>query len=286
MSEYVRRASLRLGLAAVAAIVAVAGTATPAAAAVDLLTARDAESFAKLQRKLGGQIGLAVSPLGKGQRVESVGSLTRAIAWSTSKVPVAMAVVAAGGADRRAGDLRAAITASDNAAAERLFASLGSPATAAAAATRQVSLAGDARTKIQSRRLRGGFTPFGQTSWPVADQARFVAGMPCTKAGPAILKLMGQTVSGQRWGLGAIDRSAALKGGWGPGSEPGVDGGYIDRQMGIVHVGGRRVAVSMISRPADGSHETGTRNLSAIARWLKDPGHLDVGGVAGGPRCP
>jgi hypothetical protein len=273
------RSSLVPLLAAACALAATASTAS----AADLLSARDQASFGKLQSQLGGSIGLAVSPLGKGQSVERVGSLKSAIAWSTSKVPVAMAVVAAGRSGQQSANLRAAITASDNAAAERLWSSLGSAKSAASAADRQLRGAGDKSTQVQSQRLRSGFTPFGQTVWTVADQARFAAGMTCLKAGRAVLDLMGQTVSSQRWGLGRIDSGAKLKGGWGPGSEPGVNGGYIDRQLGVVHVGGRRVAVALISRPADGSHEAGTRNLTAIAKWAAS--HLDTRGLPGGPSC-
>lgn len=265
-------------------VAALATAAVPTtASAADLLSAGDAKSFQKLQAELGGTIGLAASPLGKGQAVERVGSLSTGIAWSTSKVPVAMAVIAAGHRSRQSSNLRQAITASDNAAAERLWSSLGSGGPAAQAATRQLRNAGDRNTTMESQRLRSGYTPFGQTQWALADQARFVAGMPCLKAGKAVLDLMGQTISAQRWGLGQIDSGAQLKGGWGPGSRPGVDGGYLDRQMGIVTVGGRRVALTLASLPADGSHETGTRNLTAIAKWAKD--HLDTRDVARAPSC-
>jgi len=35
-------------------------------------------------------------------------------------------------------------------------------------------------------------------------------------------------------------------------------------------IAGNPLAVTVANRPADGSHQTGTRNLSAIARWLAD----------------
>lgn len=273
-----RRLAAALALAAVGSAGAVGS-----AHGADLLSARDAASFRTLQARLGGRIGLAVSPLGKGRPVERIGSLTRGVAWSTSKVPVAMAVIAAGGSRRQASDLRAAIAASDNAAAERLWSSLGGGSTAARAATRQLRGAGDRHTVVQSERLRGGFTAFGQTSWTVADQARFAAGLPCLSAGRAVLRLMGRTVRSQRWGLGRVDGAAQLKGGWGPGHRPGVDGGYLDRQLGIVSVRGTPIAVSIASLPGDGRHDTGTRNLTTIARWAVD--HVDVRGVPAQPDC-
>ena len=233
-----------------------------------ILSAADRASFEQLAARLGGESGLAVSGLGLGQRVERVGSLRSAAAWSTAKVPVAMAVINAGGQTAAQGDLTAAITASDNAAAERLWASLGSPQAAANAATEQLRAAGDRRTIIESRRLRSGFTAFGQTAWALTDQTRFTAGLACSAAGSQVLELMGEVSSGQRWGLGDAGVPAQLKGGWGPGSQPGASGGYLDRQMGVLTIDGTPLAVTIATRPADGSHETGTRNLSAIARWF------------------
>ena len=105
-------------------------------ASQDVLSPADRISFARLQTRLGGRIGLAVSGLGEGQKVQRLGSLDSVIAWSTSKVPIAMAVYDAGLADSQRANLRAAITASDNAAAERLWAALGGGTQAAAGGRR------------------------------------------------------------------------------------------------------------------------------------------------------
>jgi hypothetical protein len=45
-----------------------------------------------------------------------------------------------------------------------------------------------------------------------------------------------------------------------------VSGGYLDRQMGVMVIRGKPLAVTIAAKPADGSHGTGTRNLTAIAR--------------------
>ncbi len=194
-----------------------------------------------------------------------------------------MAVIAAGQGRAQRQDLVQAITASDNAAAERLWRSLGSGRTAARAADAQLRAAGDRQTRIESRRLRAAFTPFGQTTWTLGNQARFTAGMSCTTAGRQVLRLMGQVVAGQRWGLGAAGVAAQLKGGWGPGTLPGVNGGYIDRQMGVITVQDRQLAVTLASRPASGSHDTGLRNLTTLARWVV--GHVDVRRLSTRARC-
>jgi len=75
-------------------------------------------------------------------------------------------------------------------------------------------------------------------------------------------------VSGQRWGLGSAGVPAQFKGGWGPGTQPGSAAGWLDRQIGVITIHGRPLAVAIATARADGSHDTGTRNLTAIARWI------------------
>jgi hypothetical protein len=192
-----------------------------------------------------------------------------------------MAAIAAGTATR--GALTRAITASDNAAAETLWQGLGGGEQAAAAATEQVRAAGDGTTEIQSQALRSGFTAFGQTVWTLGDQVTFTAGLPCSSEGRKVLGLMGRTIAAQRWGLGSTSWSASIKGGWGPGSEPGEAGGYIDRQMGILTSGGRQLAVTIMTRPAGGTHEAGTANLTRIARWVVQ--HVSKAGLPSEASC-
>jgi hypothetical protein len=273
------------GIAAVTALALMySGTVASLAAAArhDLLTKADRASFDALRRSLGGDSGLAVSPIGKGQPVRFLGTLRSVVAWSTSKVPVAMAVIDGGGKREHASDLRQAITASDNAAAERLWSSLGGGTKAAAAAQAEVRAAGDSHTRIESRRLRAGFTPFGQTLWSLTDQARFTAGMTCVSSGRQVLGLMGQVIPAHHWGLG-VRSNANFKGGWGPGSQPGSNGGYIDRQMGTATVGGKQIAIAIATRPADGSHKSGTAHLTAIAKWVYS--HVDVRSAPLRPTC-
>jgi hypothetical protein len=249
-----------------------------------ILSSNDRAGFRRLAASLGGEHGLAVSGVGPGRRVELAGSLRTGVAWSTSKVPVAMAVIAAGGRQAQQQDLTQALTASDNAAALRLWATLGSDRAAARAANEQLRQAGDQHTEVEYRRLRGpDYTPFGQTRWALSDQARFTAGLACLSAGAEVLGLMNQVVPDQRWGLGAAAVDVQFKGGWGPGSEPGVNGSYLDRQMGVITIAGKPLAVAIATRPADGSHETGTANLTTIARWLV--AHANVRAVPRRPRC-
>lgn len=230
-----------------------------------LLSAADKTSFNKLARKLGGTSGVALKAAGVPGKVAVAGTLRTGVAWSTIKTGIAAATFASGTPDARTKNLlRRAITASDNAAAEQLWSNLGAPTTAGSKVTAQLRAAGDDNTTVQTQRVRSGFTAFGQSQWSLASQVRFTSGLPCLSAGKKVLDLMGQVVSDQRWGLGSAGVPAAFKGGWGPGSS----GGYLVRQMGILTIHGRPVAVTIATLPGDDSFGTGTANLTKIAAWV------------------
>jgi type II secretory pathway pseudopilin PulG len=227
-----------------------------------------ATKFAALERRLGGANGISVVPVGPNGQVRGWGSLTSAVAWSTIKVPLGVAAVRADGGHPSTiteSLLRRAITQSDNAAAESLWARLGSSATAASAVAAVLRDAGDSQTRVQARRVRAGYTPFGQTVWPLARQAQVAGHLPCLHATGPVLTAMGQVVPSQRWGLGRM-AGARYKGGWGPDT----DGRYLARQFGILALPqGGQIAVAIATRPADGSFTTATAHLDAIASWLQ-----------------
>lgn len=231
-----------------------------------------AKRFASLERQLGGSSGIAWLAAGAGSGAAGeptvVGSLTSGVAWSTSKVPIAVAVVQQGASSSDRADVRAAMTVSDNDAARRLWARLGDGATASAKATRVLRASGDRTTKLESRTLLSGFTPFGQTAWSLDGQVRFMAGVGCTRAGRDVLEQMSNVTSSQRWGLGRLGERPKFKGGWGPATRPGVSSGYLNRQLGLVSLRGQQYAVAIMSVPASGSHEAGTANLDRIAQWF------------------
>jgi hypothetical protein len=243
-----------------------------------LISAADRASFKRLAAELLGEEGVAITTLA-GTPVAKLGSVDGGVAWSTGKVPVAMAAIAAGTA--KDSDLRAAITASDNAAAERLWSGLGGGNRAASAATAQLRAAGDTATAIEGDRIRSGYTAFGQTNWKLADQARFVAGMACSEPGSQVLELMGQVSSGQSWGLGDTGLPARFKGGWGPGITPGSGDGWLERQMGILTIKGKPIVVTIASTGP--GHEADTITLSRIATWVAE--HVDPSGAPMRPSC-
>lgn len=215
---------------------------------------------------------IALVPVG-GNEPELIGDDAGLVAWSTIKVPLALAAVRAE-AVLPANTINQAISASDNDAAMRLWRSLGEPAQAGPAVEEVLRDAGDKRTQVQAEQTRAGYSPFGQTVWRVVDQARFVAGLPCLPAATKVTRPMGEVVDGQRWGLGLVDGSR-YKGGWGPTAK-----GYVVRQTGLVPTGdGGQLAVAMAARTA--GHPEGTAIMDELTRALAP--HLDemTGGSCG-----
>lgn len=220
-----------------------------------------AADFDELQRATAATIGLVVTPVGNDSPSLQLGDWTSVgPAWSTIKVPLAIASI-----NNQTSDIdliTAAITQSDNAAAEQLWADLGEPGAAAAEVEEVLADAGDP-TRVQSQRVRPEFSAFGQTRWPLARQADFLSTAVCDPRNVSIVELMGQITAGHSWGLGTLPASK-FKGGWGPS----VDGSYLVRQIGVVETPSGRAAVAMAATPDSGRFDDGTAALTAAARWL------------------
>ncbi|MGV8875863.1 MAG: hypothetical protein ACOH2Q_25310, partial [Rhodococcus sp. (in: high G+C Gram-positive bacteria)] len=221
-----------------------------------------AAEFAALESTVGGSIGLALVPVGGGAATV-LGSWLSGVAWSTAKVPLALAALRHGG-DEVLADATAAIERSDNAAAESLWGSLGDQGTAGAAVESVLRQGGDAATTVQQERIRPEFSAFGQTEWSTQDQAAFAAGLSCIPDAAAVIEMMSSVVPEQHWGLGQLS-DAAFKGGWGPS----VEGGYDVRQIGIVTTVAGRVGVAIAAQPDSGSFADGTAMLDAVGGWLE-----------------
>lgn len=234
-------------------------TVTPAATTTGADTL--ASSFARLADSQPGRLSVAVTAVGGAREPVVLGTLGSPVAWSTSKVPIAIAVERTERASALRSTMRRAITASDNDAAETLWQSLGSSEQAAAATDAVLRDYGDTSTRTQSQRVRPPYTAFGQTRWSLADQARFAGTLPCRSEAAPVYSAMHQVVADQRWGLGTIP-GARFKGGWGPSSS-----GYLVRQFGVFETPTGQVAVAIaVEAP---SFEQGTAMLARTARWLQ-----------------
>jgi hypothetical protein len=211
------------------------------------------KSFRELSGSLPATVGVAI--VSATRRPVSLGAWSSGVAWSTSKVPLAIAAVRAGSASRD--QLFGTIARSDNAAAEELWSQLGDPA--AQLVQSVIREAGDPTTVVESRRLRDEYTPFGQTVWSLADQARFAAGLSRVAGAVEILELMRSLSVEHRWGLAA--KGFAAKGGWGPG----VSGDYLVRQFAVVS---GTAGVALAAEVGNGGYQAGVDVVNALADWI------------------
>ena len=215
-------------------------------------------SFEQLSTALPADVGIAIA---RPDRTYSLGRWTSGVAWSTIKVPLAIAALRADSS--RAQDLVVkAITESDNPASDQLWSQLGNPADAARKVQLIVGECGDAVTVVESRRLRRGFTAFGQTQWTLQRQARFAAQLSLIPEATTVIDLMRHLVISQRWCLAA--KGIAAKAGWGPG----VNGEYLVRQFGIVPTQSGQWGVALAAETHDGKFETGVEVVNALTDWL------------------
>jgi hypothetical protein len=217
--------------------------------------ARLEKSFQELSGDLPANVGVAIAS--GSRRPVCFGSWSSGVAWSTSKVPLAVAAMRAGSASRD--QIFATIARSDNAAAERLWSRLGDPA--AQLVESVIREAGDLTTVVESRRLRAEYTPFGQTRWSLADQARFAAGLSRVPDATEIIELMRNLSTEHQWGMAA--KGFAAKGGWGP-----ADGGdYLVRQLAIVS---GTVGVALAAEVGNGGYQAGVDIINSLADWVAD----------------
>ena len=219
-------------------------------------------SFEEMAKTLpAGDVGIAVSG---GAQPRTFGSWSTGTAWSTIKVPLAIAALRKDShLDQRL--IVRAIANSDNDAAEQMWATLGAPTEAAQAVQAVLAQGGDTTTTVQSQRVRPPYTAFGQTDWPQAQQARFAFALPCLDSASTapVIDQMHRLDAEQLWGLAALD-SAAAKGGWGP--QP--DGGYLVRQLAVVTNESGTSGVALAAKPVDGKFATGIAILDKLGAWV------------------
>lgn len=220
-------------------------------------------AFTSLTDSLDAIVGIAIEAVGGQQRPLTLGDWTSGPAWSTMKVPLVIAALREEDPPVVTHAMTAAITQSDNNAAESIWEGLGDTVTAAEKVEAVLQEAGDP-TVVQSQKVRPGFTAFGQTDWKLADQVRFLAKSACDSRNDLVFDLMGEIEAGQRWGLAALPNSR-YKGGWGPSPT----GSYLVRQMGLAPTPGGMVAIAIAVQPTSGAFDDGVTAISSIGAWIQ-----------------
>jgi hypothetical protein len=200
--------------------------------------------------------GLAIGPLAGGP-IETRGELRESRAWSTMKVPVIVAAIAAGRADWEA--VEAAITRSDNDAASRLWEELDDGAAEVEAVLRQ---AGDHETALERKPDPRGWSSFGRTVWSLPAAVRFYGALArgellASADTERILAAMCRIVPEQRWGLGAMHPPIPFKGGWGPCESP--QRGYEVIQVGVA--GPTVIAIAARAQDPDAAKRLASKHV-------------------------
>ncbi|WP_245921507.1 hypothetical protein [Nocardia nova] len=225
-----------------------------------------AADFTALRPSLDGHAGMAIMAVG-GQRTAQMGDWTTGPSWSTMKVPLTLAVLRTNG-NTSTYQMSAAITESDNSAADGLWQALGAPDAAAKAVQAVLREGGDTTTTVPATRSRAEYSAFGQADWSLADQVRWASRLPCLPDADTVTTLMGKVVWGQQWGLGHLDNTR-FKGGWGP--DP--SGNYLVRQFGLLTTPNGDVAISLAAQATSGTFDDGTQILNKMAGLITK--HLD-----------
>lgn len=274
------------------------GSFHPAATVDSVLRPGADGSFARLRASLPGSVDVSLAPLGRGSAV-LLGDDVAANGWSTTKVPVLVALLRARGPagliPTEQGWARLAITQSDNQSILDLFSDLetleGGLTGASDFVQQLFRNAGDTQTIVATAPPpAGAITTFGQTQWAPSEAVKFFTALArgCLLPGSAsdyVLGLMQNIEPSESWGLGSAGFGVpvAFKGGWGP--EP--SGSYLVRQSGIIDPGSSRgVAVSIVAYPPAGgdSFGTGTQMLTQTAQWLRQEVLLRSRPAVGCPR--
>ncbi|WP_433759779.1 hypothetical protein [Nocardia sp. CA-135398] len=225
-----------------------------------------AAGFQELQLSVHAKLGMAIMPVG-GEKMVTFGDWTTGPAWSTMKVPLVIA------AQRKSSTsssyaATAAITQSDNVAADTLWQSLGTGQEAAKAVEVVLREGGDTKTTVPAAKTRSDASAFGQADWALTEQVRFASRLPCLQQSSNVIDLMEQITSSQRWGLGELS-NAEFKGGWGPDTS----GSYLVRQFGLIEGPGGRIAVAVATQPDSGALTEGISILDKLATMISQ--HLD-----------
>lgn len=211
----------------------------------------------KVGAQYGGSLGVAIDD---GTSKAQAGELTTGPAWSTIKVPIALAAAAKSTANPA--QVTSALEASDNNAVAGLWSALGSPSQAAQETQDQIQALAKA-PKVLSQKARPEFSAYGQTQWPLADQAEFGFQVQCAAHADAVTAHMGKVAADQRYGLGQLS-GAHYKPGWGPNES----GQYLVREFGYVPGPKGSVGVSIAAQASDGTYASGQQMLTALAKQV------------------
>ncbi len=248
------------------------------------------EELKKIETDTGHKVGAAVSATGNtdASQVQVGGSWTGGRAWSTIKVPLAIAAAQKNASTGQVTEpygtscnpglssaINLAITKSDNCAAWWLWEALGGDnSSAAQTVTDVIKSGGDSSTTVASTKgSKTGLTS-GTTSWSLVGQAIFAANIASIKNSGEVMTQMKTHNAGD--GSSGLNKytSAMTKGGWGS-----TDGDGATRQLGVVKLGSGKCSAIAIGTNASSNFGILDRIVTAIKNHESD---LPSGSCPGG----
>lgn len=191
------------------------------------LEAAMAHLVEEVEEEFGATVSLAVVDSKRDYLAGSDGSEP---AWSTIKVPIAIAALR-DGADEELVD--AAIKESDNDAALALWNQVEWAEGSAQHSIEELLDSFDSEVSMDEA--------FGMSTWKVKDQARFASHLGCIPEAEYVYGAMREIVDWQKWGLSGLD-GVHSKGGWGLDED---DGEYTSRQIGVMPVDGGEIGIAL-----------------------------------------
>ena len=239
------------------------------------------EALERFEASKGVRAGIAVAPTnGDASSVTSWGSWPGGRAWSTIKVPLAIAASnhsggtlsgsgypygACSAASSVNSAIASAINSSNNCSAWNLWQYLGGNSSTAANAVMNTLKAGkDTSTVVPSSPTGGGLTS-GQANWSIANQALFAANIASVPDHHYTFSQMGTHSGGDNSGLYTVFPGSRTKSGNSGASATATD--TITRQFGIIAIGGGQCsAVALGVNGGSGSNFDWLTELAGIVK--------------------
>ncbi|MHA2787736.1 hypothetical protein ACXZ66_01095 [Corynebacterium sp. S7] len=186
----------------------------------------------------------------------SLGSIATMPAWSTIKVPIALASLEQCSYDDELRDelIADSLEWSDNDSAYSLWTCLGTDDEAKDLVEDVVAESG---TSINIA------PAYGMTEWSVAAQARYGYSLTELDSDNPVIQGMSNVIDEQSFGIGEID-GAVFKGGWSDTEE----GTFQTRQFGFIEVGGEQYGIAIAADSLSGSQEDTQSALTELIGLL------------------
>lgn len=197
------------------------------------------ETVAGIAEETGTEVAISIWD---GEKEIVSGDLRSLSAWSTEKIPIALASLEHCAFDDVVKEqlITSAITYSDNNSTDMLYSCLDGYASASELVSEVIGRSG---ADVYMDPI------WGESQWPVSSQAHFAYYLSSLPEDNIVIESMANVVPQQSWGIGEIE-GMHFKGGW---SDSKKDGSYQNRQMGFITIEDKTYGIAIAARSEIGS---------------------------------